>query len=391
MLLASGLIYECGDETNGEFKKYGSKGYCIYDLSYIHNSPAELIILSSSSSDTSNLLNNTPFIHLSTGKATNIGITSTGHTYSWGDGELGELGLGAGNRKTSCPMQMKSMEEAVSCSSGTNHSLLIDRHGRLFAWGGNKSCQLGLHASWKVEAFDDVNKNDFFEEIFLFVPRLIPTSLKNPALQVACGDEFSVILTVEGRLWTCGSNQCGQLGRGNISRRERLAELNSPEQKFVSIAAGSYHAVAATAKSIFCWGLNTLGQVGTDDGSCKSFSTPTLVYTAEGGDQIVQVYASKHSSAARLSSGRLLTWGDGRHHRLLQDDTHTVWKPTLVERLLNEKICRFLFTPTGAAFCSESFVTKVNFSCSMFILNYIYRALLLFLCLDISCRDTSWL
>jgi len=135
---------------------------------------------------------------------------------------------------------------------------------------------------------------------------------------------------------------------------------NIPEDlKFSSVAVGFAHVVAATDTQVYCWGLNCFGQLGTDNESIKSLAVPTLVYTAED-DSIAEVYALFHSSAIRLSSGRLLTWGDGRHHRLLQHDTRTIHKPTLVSRLADEKVCRFLFTPTGAAFCSESLVKNVR-------------------------------
>ena len=163
-------------------------------------------------------------------------------------------------------------------------------------------------------------------------------------------------------MWTCGANECGQLGRGKVSRSECLAVLAVPGLKFSSVAVGFAHALAATSTDVYCWGLNCLGQLGADDESIKHLAVPTLVYRVEeeGDDSIAEVYAWKHSSAVRLTSGRLLTWGDGRHHRLMQSDTRAVHKPTLVSRLAGEKVCRFLFTPCGAAFCAESLVTKVS-------------------------------
>lgn len=166
-------------------------------------------------------------------------------------------------------------------------------------------------------------------------------------------------LITDGKVWTCGANECSQLGRGKVSRNERLAVLSLPDIRFSFVAAGHAHALAATSTRVYSWGLNSLGQLGAGE-SVTYLAVPTLVYDAEGGDSIVRLHASLHSSAVLLASGTLLTWGDGRRHKLLQDDTCTHWRPTPVARLAGQRVCRFLFTPAGAAFCVASEIVKVR-------------------------------
>lgn len=193
--IASGILYECGEETNGEIKLCGSSGHSFYELAF----DSQFKVLALKPSGACNINSNSvvykdPFSQYQIGKSSCLGITESGDAYSWGHGELGELGLGAGHRKVDHPTVIKSIEKVISCASGINHSLLSDQRGRLFAWGENRNNQLGLHAS-STQTSDHDGDKELFEEPFSFVPRLIPMSLRHPVGQVACGDEFSVILT----------------------------------------------------------------------------------------------------------------------------------------------------------------------------------------------------
>lgn len=83
---------------------------------------------------------------------------------------------------------------------GGNHSFVISKSGAVFGWGRNTSGQLGLN--------DNSNK-------------CYPTQLKTlrslGVRYIACGDDFSVFLTSEGGVFTCGANKYGQLGHGSIT------------------------------------------------------------------------------------------------------------------------------------------------------------------------------
>ena len=93
-------------------------------------------------------------------------------------------------------------------------------------------------------------------------------------LSVAGGAQHSVVATVEGEVWTFGSNLYGQLGLDSeeegIALRSRSVtsrQIITLHNKFiVDVAAGLHYSFALTAaQEVFAWGLNDVGQFGLAD------------------------------------------------------------------------------------------------------------------------------
>ena len=86
----------------------------------------------------------------------------------------------------------------VSC--GAQHTLLLSRRGELFSIGSNEQGQLGLN-----------DKSLEFSTAPLLlqeVQNLASCSIR----QIACGAYHSALVTVDGKMYTWGSNQRGQCG-----------------------------------------------------------------------------------------------------------------------------------------------------------------------------------
>ena len=104
-------------------------------------------------------------------------------------------------------------------------------------------------------------------------------------IDVACGENHSLMLTNTFQLLSCGSNTYGQLGTStgeNAGGLQRVAD----DIKFESIACGSEHsfAIAADSGDLYAWGLNFKGQLGTGD--FENRSGPCLVASMyNGGSQ----------------------------------------------------------------------------------------------------------
>lgn len=79
-------------------------------------------------------------------------------------------------------------------------------------------------------------------------------------ISVACGDQFSLILSQQGVVFSFGSsNKFGQLGLGNKltkSSPEPVSHLIEIGEKISQIACGFKHSVAKTTSGkVFSWGL----------------------------------------------------------------------------------------------------------------------------------------
>ena len=206
--------------------------------------------------------------------------------------------------------------------------------------------------------------------------------------QVACGDSHTVILTSDGFVWTSGSNEDGQTGhgisRGMQSTPKRVQGGFNDTQKIVLIAANHIHTICVNEDgSTYTWGAGLYGRLGhgdetsqsspklvngligkevqyavgggshtlirTEDGRVYSFGygrhgqlghgntkgllTPTLIETPLEGEFVVQVACGSYHSMALARSGRLYTWGHGRHGRLGHESDKDQTIPCIVQGL----------------------------------------------------------
>jgi len=90
--------------------------------------------------------------------------------------------------------------------------------------------------------------------------------------RVSGGDNFTLLVTDSGTVWSFGKNSSGQLGLGHTT------DARSPQQvqglspvalslgNVVAIAAGQRHSLALTASGdLYSFGYNYFGQLGTGD------------------------------------------------------------------------------------------------------------------------------
>lgn len=82
---------------------------------------------------------------------------------------------------------------------------------------------------------------------------------KNRAAQIACGDNFTLILNERGLVYTCGKGSYCRLGQAKMKGTENLFE-STPIlglQNVVKIVAGCRHAGTVNSDgSIYMWGFN---------------------------------------------------------------------------------------------------------------------------------------
>ena len=93
------------------------------------------------------------------------------------------------------------------------------------------------------------------------------TRIPNVFRTIACGNDHTLSLDEENKLYTFGSNSGGQLGHGDMLYR------NTPERVYVlshipiiSVAAGHTHSVAIDSQGhVYTFGSNEFGKLGHGD------------------------------------------------------------------------------------------------------------------------------
>ncbi|XP_058120620.1 probable E3 ubiquitin-protein ligase HERC4 isoform X2 [Anopheles coustani] len=202
-------------------------------------------------------------VQIASGQYHCLALTNSGELYAWGSNAYGQLGIGSTSEKVSTPTLVESLAGVplafIAC--GGNHSFAVSKSGAIFGWGKNTFGQLGLN---------DLNS------------RCYPTQLRTlrslGVRYVSCGDDFSVFLTNEGGVFTCGAGSFGQLGHGSCSNEilpRKVFELMG--SKITQIACGRRHTLAFVPSrgKIYGFGLSGVGQLGI--GMVGTFNTPQIV------------------------------------------------------------------------------------------------------------------
>ncbi|XP_077819273.1 secretion-regulating guanine nucleotide exchange factor isoform X11 [Macaca mulatta] len=224
-----------------------------------------------------------------------------------GANSYGQLGLGH-KEDVLLPQQLNDFCKPRSVrriTGGGGHSAVVTDIGDLFVCGLNKDGQLGLGHT---------------EDIPYFTP--CKSLFGCPIQQVACGWDFTIILTENGQVLSCGSNSFGQLGVPHGPRRcvvPQAIELH--KEKVVCIAAGLRHALAATASGIvFQWGT---GLASCGRRLCPGQTLP-LFFTAKEPSRVTGlenskamcVLAGSDHSASLTDAGEVYVWGSNKHGQL---------------------------------------------------------------------------
>lgn len=226
-------------------------------------------------------------------------VDETGTAWSWGNNDHGQLGLGDKKSRrlaTKIPGTGPGENTIVMVSLGRCHTLLLNSQGEVLSCGENTDgrCAHGQMKSKNVA----VGKNKTEELEICSVESLTTPTLINysgaPIIKVSAGTDFSMMLDLDGYVWTFGSQEFGQCATGtdgsynsaDSSVKMRNAGISEPYKlercyerdnrtkktksmqmmKIKSISAGSHHAAMVDELGrVFAWGAGTFGRTGLGD------------------------------------------------------------------------------------------------------------------------------
>jgi len=182
------------------------------------------------------------------------------------DGTLWCWGLNANlEAGTTSPLPWSPVQLAgttwTQVTTGLYHTCAIKKDGTLWCWGGNLSGQLG---SDSIPVLPTSQTSD-------------PVQVTGTAWQsVSAGQSHTCAIMLDGTLWCWGSNSSGQLGDSTLDSKSTPVAVVTSGQTWAKVAAGVTHTCAlATGGSLWCWGDNSAGQLGT--GSNDPRAIPTRV------------------------------------------------------------------------------------------------------------------
>ncbi|KAJ3623617.1 hypothetical protein Zmor_004402, partial [Zophobas morio] len=146
------------------------------------------------------------------------------------------------------------------------------------------------------------------------------TYLPPPCItKIRCGLLHGVCLDDQGRLWSFGANNFGQLGRGlpiNTEFEEEPKIIKALDGlQVVDVDCGYWHVVAVTSfGDIYTWGWNNFSQLGRLTAELES--TCHLPHFIESDVEACKVSCGSSHSVVIDEKGHLYGWGWSKYGQL---------------------------------------------------------------------------
>ncbi|PRP87288.1 S-layer protein [Planoprotostelium fungivorum] len=219
--------------------------------------------------------------------------------------------------------QVNTPGRIASLAAGKNHALLLEEGGRLYSWGYNPCGQCGVPHG---PILKDLQLIDFPHNIFESITGC------------AAGDNHSLALTSEGRLFSFGHNDLGQLGNPEAQAFATTLVEFPLSPKITRIACGLAHSLALTEDGkVFSWGWGGYGQLG--DGHTEDRQRPVEIEVFKNLQKKVKAIAcGGWHSMALTEDGQVYTWGWGEFGALGHGDKTAKNEPTLLDTFSKDKI-----------------------------------------------------
>lgn len=276
------------------------------------------------------------------------------HTLLIGDSSVYSCGssicgvLGHGPETTQCvaftQIDIPSSARVVYVSASHNHAAFITQSGEVYTSGDNSSFCCGHRDTGRP----------------IFRPRLVEALKGVPCKQVATGLSFTVFLTTQGHVYTCGTNTHGQLGHGDTLDRPtpKLVEMLVAVGPVVQIAAGPSYVLAVTEDgSVYSFGSGTNLCLGHGE-QHNELQPRAIQKFRRKSIHVVRVSAGDEHVVALDSSGFVHTWGKGYCGALGHGDEIDKPTPELLTSLKSDlavQVCAskrktFVLTDTGSVY-----------------------------------------
>jgi alpha-tubulin suppressor-like RCC1 family protein len=268
--------------------------------------------------------------------------------FVWGNNGSGQIGdntrnLGATSRSTP-KQEFTSSTNWKQVVRGGPYSAAIKTDGTLWCWGNNLNGQVAdntnvnrstprqeitSNTNWKQIAggqshtaaiktdgtlwcwgqniAGEIGDNTAGSTIGRSTPRQEITSSTNWK-QVACGTNYTAAIKTDGTLWCWGINSSGQIGDNTIIARSTPRQELTSSTNWKQVSCGYTHAAAIkTNGTLWCWGSNGNGQIGDNTFGATGRSTPRQEITSSTNWK--QVSAGANNTTAIKTNGTLWCWG----------------------------------------------------------------------------------
>jgi len=186
-------------------------------------------------------------------------------------------------------------------AGGTGHFCGIYT-GKVYCWGSNSWGQLGNNA---VGVHSSVPVS----------PTTTGVLSGKTIVSVATGAAYTCVVDSEGKVYCWGYNSMGQLGTGDRVNSAVPVAVNMSGvlsgKTVTAISAGNYHACALAGGQVYCWGTGVQGQLG--QGANSDSNNPVAVTTSGvlSGKTVAKLISGGNHSCVMTTDSNVYCWGFG--------------------------------------------------------------------------------
>jgi len=246
---------------------------------------------------------------ISSGNGYSCRVISSGHVTCWGRNVNGQLGNGT-TTASSTPVLASGISTATSVAVGAIHTCALLADTTVKCWGRGEFGRIGDGNSSAADRTSPVT---------VCASAGCASNLSGVE-SLALSYEASCALKTDGTVWCWGDNNDWQLGTDpSTSVTGSTHAIQVPGLSGIkSISAGDYHTcVILSDDTMKCWGLGSMGQLGTGSFSPSGPAAVTIVGTVKavaGGyghtcviktDNVVGCWGSNWSSETGSGSSSM--------------------------------------------------------------------------------------
>ena len=223
---------------------------------------------------------------LAGGCSHSLALKTDGTVLSWGFNSTGQLGDGSSTNR-SAPVAVPGLFNVAAIAAGCAHSVALKKDGTVWAWGFNLEGQLGATTQALVQRTP------------------IQVSGLSAITAIAVGSNHTLALDADGRVWSWGENDQGQLGDGNTTHRTLAAEVKGLGAVSEVAAGQDFSVVLTSSGQVYAWGRNDFGQLG--NGTAQGSAVPVLSRDASGAEFRLP---SSVTSSLNADADQVFSWAE---------------------------------------------------------------------------------
>ena len=263
------------------------------------------------------------YVQVAAGGQHSLAIGSDGYVYAWGWNYCGQLG---NNTKSSSskpvrvhgPGNTGEGLKAIQVSAGTFNSMALGTDGTVYTWG---SISRGYHT------YDRSSP----QTVPTVVKDPSDASASFNAVQISTNWTIDLAVNQDGYVYVWGYNTNGQLGNNTsdstfhdtpsrVFATSKSTATAGPWLKAVHASAGAFHVLAIDQEGkTWSWGGNEFGQLGNGTSSSQGASHPIpllVKYPKSAGTvSAAQVISGSYHSFAIDENGKVWAWGRGTQNQ----------------------------------------------------------------------------